>query len=169
MAKDVYKRQDLMSEYIFISRICPFFTALLRRVPSHLKPFFSRIRQEAALCANCLLYTSMSTLSAPDFPTGGELIYNQREMQNVYDNGRGSFKLRARWRYIREYNLIEIYEIPYTTTVEAIIDKVAELVKAGKVREISDMRDETDLNGLKLAIDLKRGTDPEKLMQKRCV
>ncbi|MBE6949565.1 MAG: topoisomerase IV [Ruminococcaceae bacterium] len=108
----------------------------------------------------------METLKAPDFPTGGELIFNRSEMENIYRTGRGSFKVRAKWRYIKEQNLIEIYEIPYTTTCEAIIDKVAELIKAGKVKEISDMRDETDLSGLKLAIDLKRGTDPQKLMNK---
>ncbi|NLW64628.1 MAG: topoisomerase IV [Clostridiales bacterium] len=108
----------------------------------------------------------MQTLLAPDFPTGGELIYDVDEMSKIYRSGRGSFKLRSKWRYIKEENIIEIYEIPYTTTVEAIMDKVAELVKSGKVREIGDMRDETDLGGLKLAIDLKRGTDPEKLMQK---
>ena len=108
----------------------------------------------------------MSTLKAPDFPTGGEIIYNAEEMERIYNTGRGSFKIRARWRYIKKENLIEIYEIPYTTTTEAIIDKVAELIKTGKVREISDMRDETDKTGLKLAIELKRGTDPEKLMAK---
>ena len=106
----------------------------------------------------------LSTLKAPDFPTGGELIYDAAALSEVYRTGRGSFKVRAKWRYVKEENLIEIYEIPYTTTSEAIIDKVAELVKAGKLKEISDMRDETDLSGLKLAIDLKRGTDPEKLM-----
>ena len=90
----------------------------------------------------------------------------RRRCCKIYNTGRGSFRVRARWRYVREGNLIEIYEIPYTTTTEAIIDKVAELVKAGKIREIADMRDETDLNGLKLTIDLKRGVDPEKLMQK---
>ena len=87
-------------------------------------------------------------------------------MESIYNTGRGSFKVRAAWKYVREENIIEINEIPYTTTVEAIIDKVAELVKQGKLKEISDMRDETDLNGLKLAIDLKRGADPERLMQK---
>jgi DNA gyrase subunit A len=87
-------------------------------------------------------------------------------MEKIYATGEGSFKLRSRWKYDKANNLIEIYEIPYTTTVEAIIDKVAELVKQGKIKEIADMRDETDLNGLKLAIDLKRGTDPNKLMQK---
>ncbi len=105
-----------------------------------------------------------ATLTAPDFPTGGEVIYDAAALREVYETGRGSIKLRARWRYVKAENLIEIYEIPYTTTVEAIMDKVAELVKSGKVREISDMRDETDLSGLKLTIDLKRGTDPEKLM-----
>jgi DNA gyrase subunit A len=108
----------------------------------------------------------MSTLKAPDFPTGGELIYNAREIEAIYRTGRGSLKVRARWRYNKAENLIEVYEIPYTTTAEAIIDKVAELVKTGKLREIADMRDETDLSGLKLAIDLKRGTDPDKLMMK---
>ena len=108
----------------------------------------------------------MQTLPAPDFPTGGEIIYNPAEMRAAYATGRGSFKVRARWRFIKEENIIEIYEIPYTTTVEAIMDKAAEMVKAGKLKEISDMRDETDLGGLKLAIDLKRGTDPDKLMQK---
>ena len=105
-------------------------------------------------------------LPAPDFSTGGEILYNATEMEDIYRTGRGSVKLRARWRYVREGNLIEVYEIPYTTTTEAIIDKVSELIKAGKIREISDMRDETDLSGLKLTIDLKRGVDPEKLMQK---
>jgi DNA gyrase subunit A len=108
----------------------------------------------------------LDTLKAPDFPTGGEIIYNRKALETIYTTGEGSFKLRARWRYDKANNLIEIYEIPYTTTAEAIIDKVAELVKAGKIREIADMRDETDLGGLKLAIDLKRGTDPDKLMQK---
>ena len=108
----------------------------------------------------------MQTLPAPDFPTGGEIVYDPDEMRAVYETGRGSFKVRSRWRYLKDENIIEIYEIPYTTTVEAIMDKAAEMVKAGKLREISDMRDETDLGGLKLAIDLKRGTDPDKLMAK---
>ena len=107
-----------------------------------------------------------AVLKAPDFPTGGELLYDAAEIAQIYNTGRGSFKVRARWRYLKSENLIEIYEIPYSTTVEAIMDKVAELIKAGKVKEIADMRDETDLTGLKLTIDLKRGTDPDKLMQK---
>ncbi len=106
------------------------------------------------------------TLLAPDFPTGGEVLYDARAIEDIYNTGRGGVKVRARWRYDKKDNLIEIYEIPYTTTTEAIMDKVAELIKAGKVKEISDMRDETDLSGLKLTIDLKRGTDPDKLMQK---
>ena len=110
---------------------------------------------------NCDL---MATLKAPDFPTGGELLYDERELSAIYETGRGSFKVQARWRHVKEENLIEIYEIPYSTTVEAIMDKVSELVKNGKVKEISDMRDETDLSGLKLTMDLKRGTDPDKLM-----
>ena len=108
----------------------------------------------------------LTVLKAPDFTTGGEIIYNADEMRAIYETGRGSFRIRAKWRYIQKENLIEIYEIPYTTTVEAIIDKVADLIKSGKVKEINDMRDETDLSGLKLTIELKRGTDPEKLMQK---
>ena len=108
----------------------------------------------------------LSTMPAPDFPTGGEIVYDRAAMESIYRTGRGSFKVRSRWRYLPKENIIEIYEIPYTTTSEAIIDTVAELIKAGKVREINDMRDETDLSGLKLAIDLKRGTDPDKLMQK---
>jgi len=106
----------------------------------------------------------LDTLPAPDFPTGGEILYDPLQMAEIYRTGRGSFQVRAKWRYVKEGNLIEIYEIPYTTTTEAILDKVADLMKAGKIREISDMRDETDLNGLKLTIDLKRGVDPEKLM-----
>ena len=108
----------------------------------------------------------LSTLPAPDFPTGGEILYDRAEMEEIYRTGRGGVKVRARWRHLPKDNIIEIYEIPYSTTSEVIIDKVAELVKTGKLREISDMRDETDLSGLKLAIDLKRGTDPEKLMAK---
>lgn len=106
------------------------------------------------------------TLTAPDFPGGGQLIYNPQEMNKIYRTGRGSFKVRARWNYDKSCNCIEITEIPPTATIEAIIDKVVDLIKNNKIREISDMRDETDLSGLKLAIDLKRGVDPDTVMQK---
>ena len=108
----------------------------------------------------------LSTLKAPDLPTGGELLYDGAVLSEIYRTGRGSFKVRAKWRYLKSENLIEVYEIPYSTTSEAIMDKVAELIKTGKIKEIADMRDETDLSGLKLTIDLKRGTDPDKLMAK---
>ena len=106
------------------------------------------------------------TLLAPDFPTGGELIFDTDAIRDIYNTGRGSVRVRAKYRYVKDQNLLEIYEIPYSTTVEAILDKVAELIKLGKAKEIADMRDETDLSGLKLAIDLKRGVDPDKLMAK---
>ena len=124
------------------------------------------------VCETTIVYLTdpshdlLSTMPAPDFSTGGEIVYDRAEMEKIYRTGRGSVKLRAKWRYLPKENIIEIYEIPYTTTSEAILDKVSELIKTGKVREINDMRDETDLNGLRLAIDLKRGTDPDKLMQK---
>ena len=108
----------------------------------------------------------LETLPGPDFSTGAELLFDEATTREVYSTGRGSFKLRAKWRYVKEGNLIEITEIPYTTATEIIMDKVAELIKAGKIKEIADMRDETDLGGLKLTIDLKRGAEPEKLMQK---
>ena len=108
----------------------------------------------------------LETLPGPDFSTGGELLFDEATTREIYSTGRGSFKLRAKWRYEKKDNVIEVYEIPYTTASEVIIDKVADLIKTGKIKEINDMRDETDLNGLKLAIDLKRGVDPEKLMQK---
>ena len=106
----------------------------------------------------------LETLPAPDFPTGGELICDRDALRDIYATGRGGVKVRAKWRYVKEENLIEITEIPYSTSTEAILDKVAELIKAGKAKEIADMRDETDLSGLKLTIDLKRGADPDKLM-----
>ena len=108
----------------------------------------------------------LETLPGPDFSTGGELLFDEAATREIYATGRGSFRLRAKWRYVKDGNLIEITEIPYTTATEVIMDKVAELIKAGKIKEIADMRDETDLGGLKLTIDLKRGADPEKLMQK---
>ena len=108
----------------------------------------------------------LETLPGPDFSTGAELLFDEAATREVYTTGRGSFKLRAKWHYEKEGNLIEITEIPYTTATEVIMDKVAELIKAGKIKEIADMRDETDLGGLKLTIDLKRGAEPEKLMQK---
>ncbi len=110
--------------------------------------------------------TLTDTLLAPDFPTGGELICEPAALEEIYRTGRGGVKVRAKWRYVKEENLIEIFEIPYSTSIEAILDKVAELIKAGKIKEISDMRDETDRSGLKLTIDLKRGADPDKLMAK---
>ena len=108
----------------------------------------------------------LETLPGPDFSTGAELLFDEGATRDIYQTGRGSFKLRAKWHYVKEGNLIEITEIPYSTATEVIMDKVADLIKAGKIKEITDMRDETDLGGLKLTIDLKRGADPEKLMQK---
>ncbi len=108
----------------------------------------------------------METLPAPDFPTGGEILLDRAAMRRIYETGRGSFKVRAKWQHLRRENLIEITQIPYTTTIEAIIDKIADLVKSGKLREISDIRDESDLSGLKIAIDLKKGVDPNKLMDR---
>ena len=108
----------------------------------------------------------LETLPGPDFSTGGQLLFDEAATREVYSTGRGSFKLRAKWNYVKEGNLIEITQIPYTTATEVILDKVSELMKLGKIKEIADMRDETDLGGLKLTIDLKRGVDPERLMQK---
>lgn len=103
---------------------------------------------------------------APDFSTGGDIVYNPTEIKTILETGRGSFKVRGKYSYVKKENCIEITEIPYTTTVEAIIDKIEDLVKVGKIKEISDVRDETDLSGLKLTIDLKRGTSPEVLIEK---
>jgi DNA gyrase subunit A len=108
----------------------------------------------------------ISTLKGPDFPGGGFLLYDENEMRKIYDTGRGSVKVRAKYEYNKTDNCIEITEIPYSTTIEAITEKVIDLIKQGKIREISYIRDETDLSGLRIAIDLKRGTDPTALMQK---
>lgn len=106
------------------------------------------------------------TLIAPDFVGGGYVVYNRDELEKIYETGKGSVKVRAKYSYDKSYNCIDITEIPPTTTSEAVIDKIVELAKANKVKEISDIRDETDLKGLKITIDLKRGTDPDKLMQR---
>ena len=106
------------------------------------------------------------TLLAPDFVGGGYILFDKEELEKIYSTGRGSVKVRAKYNYDKKYNCIEVTEIPPTTTAEAIIDKVIELVKNGKVKEISDIRDETDLKGLKITIDLKRGQEADKLMQK---
>ncbi len=108
----------------------------------------------------------IKTLKAPDFSTGGTLIYNEEQIKKIYETGRGSIKVRAKYRYDKKNNCIEITEIPYTTTIEAIIDKIIVLIKSNKIREINDVRDETDINGMKLTLDLKKGVDEDKLMSK---
>ena len=124
------------------------------------------------LCETCIAlmkhpdHDILSTLKGPDFPSGGFLIYDEEELRKVYETGRGSLRLRAKWNFDKSAGCIEVTEIPYTTTLEQIKDKISELVKAGKLREISYARDEIDVNGFRLAIDVKRGTDPDKLMQK---
>lgn len=105
-------------------------------------------------------------MPAPDFSTGGEIIYRREEMNRIYNTGLGSFQIRSRWRYLPDERIIEVYEIPYTTKTDIIIERIVKLAKEGKVREIADIRDETDLSGLRIAIDLKRGVDPELLMAK---
>ena len=112
---------------------------------------------------NCDLQKYMP---APDFSTGGEIIYRREEMDRIYNTGLGSFQIRSRWRYLPDERIIEVYEIPYTTKTDIIIERIVKLAKEGKVREIADIRDETDLSGLRIAIDLKRGVDPELLMAK---
>lgn len=107
-----------------------------------------------------------STLKGPDFPGGGLMLYDDDELKKIYETGRGSIKIRSKYNYDKSANCLEITQIPYTTTIEAIIDKIVDLVKQGKIREVSYIRDETDIDGLKIAIDLKRGVDPDKLMQK---
>ena len=105
-------------------------------------------------------------MPAPDFSTGGEIIYRREEMERIYNTGTGGFQIRSRWRYLPDERIIEVYEIPYTTKTDIIIERIVKLSKEGKVREIADIRDETDLSGLRIAIDLKRGVDPEMLMAK---
>ncbi len=105
-------------------------------------------------------------IKAPDFSTGGELLYNKDEIDKIYETGRGSFKVRSKYKYDKKQSLIEVYEIPYSTNIESITDKIISLVKSGKVKEINDIRNETDLNGLKIAIDIKRNADPDRLMEK---
>lgn len=106
------------------------------------------------------------SLKAPDFASGGQLIYSEKDIRDIYDNGKGGIKVRAKYNFDKANNCIEITEIPYSTTVEAIIDQIIDLVKNGKIKEITDVRDETDLGGLKLTIDIKRNTDPDALMNK---
>lgn len=106
------------------------------------------------------------TLLAPDFTTGGELIFNRDAIKQIYETGKGSFKVRSRYRYDKKNSCIEIYEIPYSTTAEAIIDKIVELIKGGKIRDITDIRDETDLKGLKITLDIKKSSDPDNLIKK---
>ena len=108
----------------------------------------------------------LSTLKAPDFPGGGQLIYQREVLEKIYETGRGSVRVRAVYNYDKSNNCIDITQIPYSTSIEAIIAKITELAKSGKVREINDIRNETDLHGLKITIDLKRGTDPDKLMNR---
>ncbi|HHW47724.1 MAG TPA: topoisomerase IV [Clostridiaceae bacterium] len=105
-------------------------------------------------------------LKAPDLPSGGQLIYNKKEISEIYSTGRGSFKLRAKYRFDKKNSCIEIYEIPYTTTTEVIIDSIVQLVKAGRIKEILDVRDETDLNGLKITLDIRKSAGPDAIMNK---
>ena len=126
----------------------------------------------AEVCEATIAYMSdpdcniLDYIKAPDFPHGGEFIYNENELSNIFETGRGSFKVRAKYRFDKKNSCIEIYEIPYSTNIETIIDKVILLVKSGKIRDITDIRDETDLKGLKIAIDIKRSADPEMIMTK---
>ena len=108
----------------------------------------------------------MKTLLAPDFTTGGELLYDEEAIKQIYETGRGSVKVRSKYKFDKKNGYIEIYEIPYSTTSEAIIDKIIELIKLGKIKEISDLRDETDLSGLKITLDVKKSCDADALMKK---
>ena len=126
----------------------------------------SEVCETAAALIKNPSHDALATLKGPDFSGGGYMLYDEEELKKIYETGRGSIKIRSRYNYDKESNCLEITEIPSTTTIEAIMDKIVEHIKSGKIKEISYIRDETDLQGLKLAIDLKRGIDPDKLMQK---
>ena len=126
----------------------------------------SEVCETAAALIKNPSHDALSTLKGPDFSGGGYMLYDEDELKKIYETGRGSIKVRSSYNYDKESNCLEITEIPSTTTIEAIMDKIVEHIKSGKIKEISYIRDETDLQGLKLAIDLKRGIDPDKLMQK---
>ena len=142
-------------------------TGIAVSMASNVCPFnLQEVCETAIALINDPEHDILSTLKGPDFPGGGLMLYDEAELKKVIETGRGSIKVRSKYSYDKAANCIEVTEIPYSTTIEAIIDKIVELVKAGKIREVSYIRDETDINGLKIAIDLKRGTDPDKLMQK---
>jgi DNA gyrase subunit A len=142
-------------------------TGIAVGMASSICPFnLSEVCKTAAACIRNPEHDILSTLLAPDFPGGGQILYDRREMEKVYRTGRGSIRVRSRYSYDKQANCIDVTQIPPSTTVEAIIEKVVALVKQGKLREISDIRDETGLAGLKITLDLKRGTDPDRLMQR---
>lgn len=130
-------------------------------------PFnLAEVCETAIACIKNPNHDIITTLKGPDFPGGGFLYYQEDELQKIYDTGRGSVRVRSKWTYNKTDSCLEITEIPYSTTIEAIIDKIVDCIKQGKLREVSYVRDETDIDGLKIAIDLKRGSDPDKVMQK---
>lgn len=130
-------------------------------------PFnLAEVCETAIACIKNPNHDIITTLKGPDFPGGGFLYYQEDELQKIYDTGRGSVRVRSKWIYNKTDSCLEITEIPYSTTIEAIIDKIVDCIKQGKLREVSYVRDETDIDGLKIAIDLKRGSDPDKVMQK---
>lgn len=142
-------------------------TGIAVGMASSVCPFnLAEVCKTAVACIKNPEHDIPSTLLAPDFPGGGQFIYDRDTLEKVYATGRGSFKIRSRYRYDKSANCIDVTEIPPTTTVEAIVEKVIDLSKQGRIREISDIRDETGLDGLKITIDLKRGSDPEKLMRR---
>ena len=142
-------------------------TGIAVGMASSICPFnLAEVCRTAAACVKNPEHDLISTLPAPDFPGGGSILYNRQELEKVYRTGRGSIRVRSRYSYDADANCIDITQIPPTTTIEAIIEKTIDLVKQGKVKEISDIRDETGLAGLKITIDLKRGTDPDRLMAK---
>ncbi len=142
-------------------------TGIAVGMASSICPFnLAEVCRTAAACIRDPEHDILSTLPAPDFPGGGLILYNRQEMEKIYRTGRGSVRVRSRYSYDPDANCIDVTQIPPTTSIEAIIEKTVDLVKQGKVKEISDIRDETGLAGLKITIDLKRGTDPERLMAK---
>ena len=142
-------------------------TGIAAGMASSVCPFnLVEVCRTAEACIRDPEHDILSTLTAPDFPGGGQIVYDRRALEKIYRTGRGSVCVRSRYSYDAGANCVDITQIPPTTTIEAIIEKTVELVKQGKVREISDIRDETGLAGLKITIDLKRGADPDRLMRK---